>query len=83
MNKGTFYLYQGEHGLFVKQWSSEAKGKHLERHRVPDNKLEAYSDLKKHTSTSKKNILSDGEKEDVTTCTNIYKDMDNNLNTDI
>ncbi len=23
-------------GLFVKQWSSEAKGNHLERHRVPD-----------------------------------------------
>ncbi len=32
-------------GLFVKQWSSEDKGKHLERHRVPDNKLEVYSDL--------------------------------------
>ncbi len=27
-------------GLFVKQWSSEAQGKHLEKHRVPDNKLE-------------------------------------------
>ena len=54
MNKGTFYLYQGEHGLFVKQWSSEAKGKHLaclERHRVPDNKLEAYSDLKRHSAS--------------------------------
>ena len=27
-----------KNGLFVKQWSSEAEGKHLERHRVPDNK---------------------------------------------
>ena len=34
-----------KHGFFVKQWSSEAKGKHLDRHRVPDNKLEVYSDL--------------------------------------
>ncbi len=34
-------------GLFVKQWSSEAKGKHLERHRVPDNKWEVYSDPNK------------------------------------
>ena len=27
-------------------YTYEAKGKHLERHRVPDNKLEVYSDLK-------------------------------------
>ncbi len=27
------------------KWSSEAKGKHLERHRVPENKLDVYSDL--------------------------------------
>ncbi len=31
--------------LFVKEWSSVAKGKCLKRHGVPDNKLEAFPDL--------------------------------------
>ncbi len=42
-------------GLFVKQRSSKAKGNHLERHGVPDNKLEAYSDLKDTSYTWSKN----------------------------
>ncbi len=32
----SFPLASALHCLFVKHWSSEAKGKHLERHRVSD-----------------------------------------------
>ncbi len=43
--------------LFVKEWSSVAKGKCMKRHGVPDNKLEAFSDLNESEASSKKTLL--------------------------